>query len=200
MLTRLAYLSVTNAFALPRLPPIDDHDKDIDILLSRHQITVLERQLDKARPRFSSRDRAFLTALLHRLPAEERRRSDCWNALKRCFVGTAPPSRAATQPDPAPNVPATLGPYARTGSSYCAWHGRIPPRATPHPRRTTRPRHQGRCVHRRDASSFGGTGTVAVAAGSVLGVARVDPVRKPCRSRSACEGCGWMKTSRRQIS
>jgi len=39
-------------------------------LALRHQISVLERQLGKARPRFSLADRAFLAALLHRLPRE----------------------------------------------------------------------------------------------------------------------------------
>jgi putative transposase len=74
VLTRLVYLSVTNAFALLRLLPMGDRDKDVEILVLRHQITVLERQLGKARPRFSSGDRAFLAALLHRLPAEALRR------------------------------------------------------------------------------------------------------------------------------
>jgi transposase InsO family protein len=59
---------VTNVFALLRLLPVSDRDKDVEILALRHQITVLERQLSKNRPRFSPADRAFLAALLHRLP------------------------------------------------------------------------------------------------------------------------------------
>jgi hypothetical protein len=59
---------VTNLFALLRLLPVSDRDKDIEILALRHQITVLERQLGGTRPRFSSANRAFLAALLHRLP------------------------------------------------------------------------------------------------------------------------------------
>jgi putative transposase len=74
MLLRLAYLSVTNAFALLRLLPMSDRDKDVEILVLRHQITILERQLDNTRPRFSPTDRAFLAALLHRLPTEVLRR------------------------------------------------------------------------------------------------------------------------------
>ena len=35
-----------------------------------HQVMVLERQLGKARPRFRPADRAFLAALLHRLPRD----------------------------------------------------------------------------------------------------------------------------------
>jgi putative transposase len=45
VLLRLAYLSVTNVFALLRLLPAGDRDKDVEILALRHQITVLERQL-----------------------------------------------------------------------------------------------------------------------------------------------------------
>ncbi|AUA15012.1 hypothetical protein CFP59_07196 [Streptomyces malaysiensis subsp. malaysiensis] len=68
MLLRLAYLGVTNAFAVLRLLPMSDQDKDAEILALRHQIAVLERQLGKRKVRFSSSDRAFLAALLHRLP------------------------------------------------------------------------------------------------------------------------------------
>ena len=45
-----------------------DRDKDVEILVLRHQLRVLERQLGTARPRFSRCDRAFLAALLHWLP------------------------------------------------------------------------------------------------------------------------------------
>jgi hypothetical protein len=70
VLFRLAYLGVTNVFALLRLLPVSDRDKDVEILALRHQITVLERQLGTTRPRFSPADRAFLAALLHRLPRD----------------------------------------------------------------------------------------------------------------------------------
>ncbi|MFI9605078.1 hypothetical protein ACIHCX_35590 [Streptomyces sp. NPDC052043] len=74
MLLRLAYLGVSNALALPRLLPVSERDKDIEILALRHQVTVLERQLGKHRPRFDAADRAFLAALLHRLPMDVLRR------------------------------------------------------------------------------------------------------------------------------
>jgi putative transposase len=70
VLLRLAYLAVTNVFALLRLLSVSDRDKDAEILALRHQLTVLERQLGKARPRFSPVDRAFLATLLHRLPRD----------------------------------------------------------------------------------------------------------------------------------
>ncbi len=68
MLLRLAYLGVTSAFALLRLLPMSDPDEAVEILALRHQVSVLERQLGHARPRFSPTDRAFLAALLHRVP------------------------------------------------------------------------------------------------------------------------------------
>ncbi|MEV4898869.1 hypothetical protein AB0K48_57035, partial [Nonomuraea sp. NPDC055795] len=69
MLLRLAYLTVTNAFATLRLLPMSDRDKDVEILALRHQVMVLERQLGAdVRVRFTSEDRFFLAALLTSLP------------------------------------------------------------------------------------------------------------------------------------
>jgi hypothetical protein len=42
-LLRFAYLAVTHAFAAVRLLPMNDREKDAEILVSRHQIAVLER-------------------------------------------------------------------------------------------------------------------------------------------------------------
>ncbi|WP_371794093.1 helix-turn-helix domain-containing protein [Streptomyces sp. NBC_01718] len=74
MLLRLAYLGVTSTFAMLRLLPMGDRDKDIEILALRHQLSVLERQLGKEQVRFSPSDRVFLAALLHRLPLDVLRR------------------------------------------------------------------------------------------------------------------------------
>jgi hypothetical protein len=59
---------VTNTFALLRLLPVNDRDKDVEILALRHQIAVLQRQLGAQQVRFTAADRALLAALLHRLP------------------------------------------------------------------------------------------------------------------------------------
>jgi putative transposase len=63
-----------SAFALLRLLPMSDRDKDTEILVLRHQIVVLQRQLGAQRPRFRPSDRALLGALLHRLPTDVLRR------------------------------------------------------------------------------------------------------------------------------
>ncbi|MEY9933907.1 putative transposase [Catenulispora sp. GP43] len=70
MLMRLAYLAVTNAFSALRLLPISDRDKDVEILVLRHQLAVLQRQLGPSRPGFTRADRAFLSALLAPLPRD----------------------------------------------------------------------------------------------------------------------------------
>jgi putative transposase len=67
-------MTVTNTFAVLRLLPMSDRDKDTEILALRHQIAVLTRQLGKEKVRFTPSDRAFLAALLHHLPAEVLRR------------------------------------------------------------------------------------------------------------------------------
>ena len=66
MLLRLPYLVLTGVFAALRLLPTSDIDKDIEILALRHQLAILQRQT--GRPRLTPTDRAFLAAVLHRLP------------------------------------------------------------------------------------------------------------------------------------
>jgi transposase len=59
-------------FTFLRLLPTSNTDKDIEILVLRHQLTILQRQISK--PRLTPPDRAFLAALLHRLPRPTLRR------------------------------------------------------------------------------------------------------------------------------
>ena len=65
MLLRLAYLGVTNVFGLLRLLPVRSRDKDAEIFVLRHQLSVLQRQPGPDRARFTPGDRALLAALLH---------------------------------------------------------------------------------------------------------------------------------------
>jgi transposase InsO family protein len=74
VVVRLAYLAVSNVFAVLRLLPVGEREKDVEILVLRHQVTVLQRQLAGARPALGPADRALLAALLVRLPRATLRR------------------------------------------------------------------------------------------------------------------------------
>jgi putative transposase len=71
VLLRLAYLTVTTTFSSLGLLSRTDRDKDIEILVLRHQLMVLQRQVTK--PAFTPTDRLLLTGLLHRLPMDRLR-------------------------------------------------------------------------------------------------------------------------------
>ncbi|WP_189491106.1 hypothetical protein [Streptomyces antnestii] len=58
MLLRLAYLAMTNTFSLVHLLPMSDRGKGIEILMLRHPLVVLQRQVDK--PAFTPSDRLLL--------------------------------------------------------------------------------------------------------------------------------------------
>ena len=47
MLFRLPHLAVSTVFSLIRLLPMSDRAKDLEILTLRHQLAVLQRQVDK---------------------------------------------------------------------------------------------------------------------------------------------------------
>jgi hypothetical protein len=49
VLLRLPYLALTSVFTAIRLLPMSDTNKDIEILTLRHQLAILQRQVDKPR-------------------------------------------------------------------------------------------------------------------------------------------------------
>jgi hypothetical protein len=55
VLLPLAYLTVANTFAVLRLLPMTDRDKDAEILALRHQIGVLQRHLGSKTVTFTRR-------------------------------------------------------------------------------------------------------------------------------------------------
>jgi transposase InsO family protein len=71
VLLRLVYLTATTVFAFLRLLSGSDRDKEIEILVLRHQLTILQRQV--AKPVFTSGDRFVLAGLLGRLPGDRLR-------------------------------------------------------------------------------------------------------------------------------
>ncbi|MGW9032362.1 helix-turn-helix domain-containing protein [Streptomyces sp. NPDC055722] len=66
MLLRLLCVALTSVFSLMRLLPTGDSGKDAKIFALRHQLAVLQWQIDK--PNLTWPERALLAALLHRLP------------------------------------------------------------------------------------------------------------------------------------
>ena len=66
MLSKLAYLAVCRSMQALVLLARGDAAKDLEILVLRHQLTVLRRQI--SRPRFEPADRALLAAVSRMLP------------------------------------------------------------------------------------------------------------------------------------
>src|SRR6266536_539832 len=66
MLPRLAYLTLCRSVQLLALLARGDAAKDLEILVLRHQLAVLGRQVP--RPKLEPADRALLAALSRRLP------------------------------------------------------------------------------------------------------------------------------------
>ena len=66
MLSKLAYLTVCRSVQLLVLLARGDAAKDLELLVLRHQITVLRRQLP--RPKLEPADRALLAAVSRALP------------------------------------------------------------------------------------------------------------------------------------
>lgn len=108
---RLVYLDVVNVFAVVRLLPGSDRDKDAEILALRHQLAMVQYQPGGQKIRFQPADRALLAALLHHLPQPRLRdlpllvRSDTIPRLHRDL--TARRHAAASRP-PRQGRPPTL--------------------------------------------------------------------------------------------
>jgi putative transposase len=66
VLSKLAYLTLCRSIQLLVLLARSDAAKDLEILVLRHQLVVLRRQI--ARPRLEPADRAVLAALSRVLP------------------------------------------------------------------------------------------------------------------------------------
>ena len=126
MLLQLPYLALTSAFTLIRLLPMSDSDKNVEILTLRHQLAILQRQIDK--PRLTLPDRAFLAALLHRLPRSKLRQLHLiispdtvlrWHRdlVRRRHANASRPKRAG-RPPTVGSIQALVLSLARENSSW----------------------------------------------------------------------------------
>jgi hypothetical protein len=124
VLVRSAFLGVANVFALVRLLPVSDRDKDVEIPALRHQLALLQRQLGERRVRFEPADRALLAALLHQLSRPALRGLPLLVRPTLSCAGSATCNGATT---PRCRVRAAGHPRrARFGSWCCGWPGRTP--------------------------------------------------------------------------
>ncbi|MGH9258436.1 MAG: hypothetical protein ACRD08_00850 [Acidimicrobiales bacterium] len=90
MLSKLAYLTLYWSIQALALLARGDAAKDLEILVLRHQLTVLRRHV--ARPRLEPTDRLLLAAVSRVLP---RGRWSCFFVSpRRCCAGTAASSQA----------------------------------------------------------------------------------------------------------
>ncbi|MEV2264964.1 helix-turn-helix domain-containing protein [Nonomuraea africana] len=134
MLLRLAYLAVTNTLSFMRLLPMSDRDMEIEILVLRHQLAVLQRQVSK--PVFTPQDRFLLAGHLHHLPMDKLRRlilvrPDAllrWHRdLLRRRHGAASSPRRPGRPRTVPSIRALVLRLARENPSwgYRRIHGEL---------------------------------------------------------------------------
>jgi putative transposase len=85
MLSKLAYLTLCRSIQLLMLLARGDATKDLEFMVLRHQLSILQRQVP--RPRIEVADRALLVAISRVLP---RSRWSCFLVSpRRCCAGTA---------------------------------------------------------------------------------------------------------------
>lgn len=72
MTLRVVYLTVFRVFGWIALLTRSQASKDAEVLILRHQLAVLQRQVK--RPKLSWADRAVISALVRRLPTAHRQR------------------------------------------------------------------------------------------------------------------------------
>ena len=133
MTPRFAYLAVLRVFSWLALLTRSDRAKDVELLILRHQVAVLQRQVGT--PRLSWADRAVLAALARLLPGSQRRQLRLiisprtllrWHAdlVRRRW---AYPRRTPGRPRIAPAVRALVLEMARDNPSwgYRRIHGEL---------------------------------------------------------------------------
>jgi hypothetical protein len=84
LLPRLAYLTLYRSIQLLALLAHDDAAKDLEILVLRHQLTVLRRQTP--RPKLEPTDRVLLGAISRALPDHAGPVTS--SGRRRCCAGT----------------------------------------------------------------------------------------------------------------
>jgi len=93
MCLRFVFLLITRVAAWLRLSQREDAWKTAEILILRHQLTVLQRRQPR-RPRLNWADRALLAALLGVMPKHAAAVCGCWLPRTRSCAGIVTSSAA----------------------------------------------------------------------------------------------------------
>ena len=99
-----------------------NRDRDVELLLLRHELSILRRTVK--RPRLDPADRMILVALAKW--CREARGVDCWSGRKRCWVGIGPWSAGSGLRSGAAVVRVDLESMESAGSSSSDLRERIP--------------------------------------------------------------------------
>src|SRR6266704_1365139 len=129
MCLRFAFLLITRLAAGLRLSRREESWKNAEILILRHQLTVLQRR-QPCRPTLTWAYRALLATLLSVMPKARRQGLRLLSLRTRSCAGTATSSAAAGPPGPCAARPAVRRPAGTSGRWSSGWPGRIPDGAT----------------------------------------------------------------------
>jgi hypothetical protein len=94
MSLRFVFLLITQVASWLRLSRRKEAWKTAEILILRHQLTVLQRH-QACRPKLTWADRALLATLASVIPRARRRDCGCWSPPTRSCAGTETSSAAA---------------------------------------------------------------------------------------------------------
>ena len=146
MLLRPPYLALTSVFAFIPLPPVSDTNKHIEMLTLRHQLGVLQPQIDTPRPRPALTGRSSPPCSIDS-PRLQLRQLQLIVPLIPSRAGTATSYAAATPRHPTRNGQDGHGPAAASKPSSSPGERESQLRLPTHPRRADHPADQRRSLH-----------------------------------------------------
>src|SRR6266480_3357044 len=129
MCLQFMFFLTTRAASWLRLSRREETWKTAEILILRHQLTVLQRQQAR-RPNLNWADRALLATLIGVIPKPAAEGCGCWSPRTRSCAGTATSSAAAGPPGPYTARPVGQPPAGTSRPWSSDWPARTPNGAT----------------------------------------------------------------------